>query len=173
MSAPNYCVVVLVIYCGCILLFPEVATADDCPNGLTLLGRMYGSSASGSGDEFKSDQTIGFTNVRWDTQYHETSVVTHSAQADSNLSAANLPNGFWISASGSDTLPKRWAVLRPYDGGDILRLIDPYHHNYQFVLGLYADTGEYGPLAPQGGANVNVVVCYKKPVPRPIKLHKS
>lgn len=82
--------------------------------------------------------------------------------ADSNLTAGEIPRGFYIECGGSDTHGKRWAVLTRYDGGPILEAIafdaNDEVMQWRFTLGLYADSGNQ---LFAGGADTTVNVWFK------------
>jgi hypothetical protein len=125
-------------------------------SGFVLAGTMQAEAVHGDGNAFdtKSDQEIRVPLAKVDTSYHQTDGTMFSGGgAYSNLSFADIPAGLYIQCDGTVGQEKRWAVLRPYDGGTVLR------ENGVFKLGLYADSGS--GFLDSGSAKVSVLVWYK------------
>jgi hypothetical protein len=143
----------------------SAAAAATAPAvGLVYVGRMYSTSGPNPGDDSKQDHSLLTPlGAKIDRSYHQTGPFSNSGGgAQSDLSVGDIPPGFHVVCSGSDTHGKRWSVLKPYSGEPILTGVafDPNDvvTQWKITFGLYSDTGT---AVFQGGANTNVDVWYK------------
>ena len=132
-------------------------------SGLVYAGELYATS-NGQGNDTKSNISIYLPlNIKPDGSFQQTGPFRNSGGgATSTLSSGDIPPGLYITASGSESGGARWAVLKPYDGSDILvatkfsKTYEPIQ--FKVTFGLYSDPGEaFGA----GGANIKVEVYYK------------
>jgi hypothetical protein len=136
----------------------------SAPPGFNYAGRVQAASPAGIGNDVKQDHYVFLpSGTKLAGSYRQPGgLVTSGGGATSPLGSGDIPGGFYVECSGSDTNGHRWAVLKPYDGENILTAtaFDASYNviQWKFTLGLYADSGNK-PFA--GGATTTVDVWYK------------
>jgi hypothetical protein len=134
------------------------------PNGFVNAGRLeLDISGEPGSDKIQVESLNIAMDTKIDTTYQQEGPLTTSGGgASSPLSAGDIPHGFYVVCSGSDTQGHRWAVGLPSDNQGVVIATNLDQNfmprNLSFRLQLYADRGE-NPFA--GGASTKVDVWYK------------
>jgi|SRR5882672_6969857 len=129
--------------------------------GMIYVGRLYLESNNG-GMGAPRDILLP-AGLKPDPSYRQTTVIGHGGPCESTLTAARIPNGFYIRPSGTTDGPKGWSVDHP--AVEVAEW-DPQTFTVKrlrFKMNLYADAGS-ATIRLGGGANVLVDV-FVKPLP--------
>lgn len=139
------------------------AWGQSCPAGFQKLGTLdFETNAENGNDTKVTALTPGFVP---DQSYQQQSIKAAGGGSDTttNLTALDVPAGFHLIMSGSESSCKGWSVSKPVTLTAV-KITGAHVDQFGFAAHMYCTTGSGETCKFKGGCNADVLIC-GKPAP--------